>query len=164
MLPCLGLYKGNLRPSNLASHVLSKFFFQRMEFVSTRNQYVANWHSDGTVLKRRWWYLQHGWMKITSLSKKDINSFGAGTLVELKWCVGSLCPTSDSQFIFKEIVISLTWGSRGGQRQQGGWWHEEEEPPQRNVLYWVLRIYWYARFSFEYKIEFIVKGLTTLEA
>ena len=113
MLPCLGLYKGNLRPSNLASHVLSKFFFQRMEFVYNGNQYVANWHSDGTVLKRRWWYLQHGWMKITSLSKKDINSFGAGTLVELKWCVGSLCPTSDSQLIFKEIVISLTRGSRG---------------------------------------------------
>ena len=60
----------------------------------------------GIVLKRRWWYLQHGWIMITSSSKKDINSFGAGTLVELKWCVGSLCPTSNSQFIFKESVIS----------------------------------------------------------
>ena len=68
----------------------------------------------GIVLKRRWWYLQHGWIMITSSSKKDINSFGAGTLVELKWCVGSLCPTSNSQFIFKEMFFSLTRGSRGG--------------------------------------------------
>ena len=67
----------------------------------------------GIVLKRRWWYLQHGWIMITSSSKKDINSFGAGTLVELKWCVGSLCPTSNSQFIFKEMFFSLTRGSRG---------------------------------------------------